>query len=80
MPGSNKKNQYHKEVFAGKGTEVTFYDAPKYVERHGGKAEDWQKVKAIGTIELDGEIFEAEVHWYQCEEIGRVEIKFKGYI
>ena len=72
---------HNKEVFAGKGTRTPIGDIERIVREHKGTHEDWQKVKAIGTLELDGEIFDAEVHWYQNEEIGKKEEwKFKRYV
>ena len=68
---------HHIEVFAGKGTRTPIRDVDRLVRTYGGKAEDWQKVKGIGTIEVNGKSFEAEVHWYQEPNIGKVEWKSK---
>ena len=68
------------EVFAGKGTRKPIRDVERLVKQYGGKAEEWQKVKAIGTIEVNGKSFEAEVHWYQANGLGKEEIKFKRYV
>lgn len=66
------------EVFAGKGTKKPIRDVERLVKTYGGKAEDWQKVKGFGTIVLgNGETEDAELHWYQCFNIGKKEIKAK---
>ncbi len=69
---------HHKEVFAGKGTKIPIREVDRLVEKYGGKAENWQKIKAIGTIEhSNGEIEEIEIHWYEEPQIGRVKLKEK---
>ncbi|MDE6605107.1 MAG: hypothetical protein K2O31_07295 [Clostridia bacterium] len=53
-------------------------EVDRLVEKYGGKAENWQKIKAIGTIEhSNGEIEEIEIHWYEEPQIGRVKLKEK---
>lgn len=59
------------EVFAGKGVRSEYRNAKKYAQDIGGKAEDWQHVKAIGIIDFNGEPRKAEIHWSQCEGYGR---------
>lgn len=68
---------HHIEVFAGKGTRTPIRDVERLVSTYGGKAEDWQKVKGIGTIEVNGKSFEAEIHWYQEPTVGKKELKSK---
>ncbi|MBQ7478988.1 MAG: hypothetical protein IJT01_08865 [Selenomonadaceae bacterium] len=41
--------------------------------------EDWMKVRGTATVENNGETCEAEVHWYQCKDIGKVEFKAKRW-
>ena len=65
------------KVFAGKGTSVRIRDAEDLEEYYGIAASEWQKVKGIANVEYDGEIHRAELHWYQADEIGRVEAKLK---
>lgn len=68
------------EVFAGKGTNTIYRNANKYVKKYGGNAEDWQHVKGIGWLEtFDGEI-KAEVHWSQCENIGKFDFFVKRWL
>lgn len=65
------------EVFAGKGVRTPFRKAEKYAKRYGGTPDDWQHVKGFGIIETeDGEI-PVEVHWVQCEGIGKHEFFIK---
>ena len=71
---------HHIEVFAGKGTKTPIRDVDRLVRKYGGKAEAWQKVKGIGTIAHNREEGTAEIHWYQSEEEGKQELKFKRYI
>lgn len=41
-------------------------------------AKDWQKVRGRGTVLIE-ELGEQsrEIHWYQCKNIGKVELKIK---
>lgn len=39
---------------------------------------NWRKVKGIAIVRIEsGEIFAAEIHWYEAHGIGRKEIKIK---
>lgn len=68
------------EVFAGKGTHTTYRNADRYAEKYGGNAEDWQHVKGVGRLETsDGDI-KAEVHWSQCEKIGKFDFFVKRWL
>lgn len=42
-----------------------------------GKAENWQKVKAIGTIVYENEEEKVELHWYEEPSVGKNELKVK---
>lgn len=69
---------HHKEVFAGKGTKTPIREVNALVKKYGGKREEWQKVKAFGTIvHKDGKTEEIEVHWYEEPSVGRVKLKEK---
>lgn len=47
------------------------------VEKHGGTR--WRKMKGEALIrDSRGNIYEAEVHWYEAHGIGRVDWKIKG--
>lgn len=41
----------------------------------------WKKVKGIATVRLeDGFVIKAELHWYECHGIGKMEMKIKRFI
>ena len=43
-----------------------------------GNSQKWQKVKAKSQILFEnGEIIDAEVHWYEEPTVGKVEFKLK---
>jgi hypothetical protein len=88
-PFSMKDHKYHLK----EGTYITnittiaegekIRDVKRLIREHplqNGKltnADDWYKVKGIGTVVNDSQEFTAELHWYQCKEIGKVEWKIK---
>lgn len=67
------------QVFAGKGTRTEFRDAAKYAERYGGSPDAWQHAKGIGMVDFYGEEIMAELHWVQCDGIGRFEFFVKRW-
>lgn len=68
------------EVFAGKGTRSVYEKAYKYVNKHGGKLEDWQHVKGKGWLETPEGDKHAEVHWSQCAGIGKFDFFVKRWL
>ena len=70
------------EVFAGKGvrTGLKYEVKEGLASRYGGKQNDWQHVKGFGVLSCYGENRRAEVHWFQCYGIGRVEFKVKRWL
>ncbi|NVP25498.1 minor capsid protein [Treponema phagedenis] len=45
------------------------------------KAKDWYKVRGTAIlVNEDGDEYRAEIHWYQCKNIGKVELKRKRII
>jgi hypothetical protein len=41
----------------------------------------WRKLKGNATVRLtDGEVWRAELHWYEAHGIGRVEMKIKRFL
>lgn len=70
----------NKEVFAGKGTRNIYRKATEYSKKYGGKTEDWMHVKGIGHIETDDGDREAEIHWSECETVGKVELFVKRWL
>ena len=43
------------------------------------KIEDWNKVRGTALITNGVEERIKEIHWYQCENVGRVEFKEKNW-
>ena len=42
----------------------------------GGKR--WRKLKGVADVKFpDGQTRRAEVHWYECHDVGRVKMKVK---
>lgn len=68
------------ETFAGKGVKTPYRKAEKYAEMYGGNPEDWQHTKATGIIDYYGEHRKAEVHFSQCEGIGKVDFFIKEWL
>lgn len=69
-----------KEVFAGKGSNKKYEKAWKYASRYGGRQEDWQHVKAKGVVSTSDGDRKAEIHWSQCENIGKREMFIKKWL
>lgn len=68
------------EVFAGKGSKTTYRKAYKFAEKYGGKTEDWQHVKAKGLLATQEGDRAAEIHWSQCEGIGKYDFFVKRWL
>ncbi len=68
------------EVFAGKGSKSEYRNAYKYADKYGGKAEDWQHVKGIGQLSAADGDRKAEVHWSQCEGVGKHDFFVKRWL
>lgn len=68
------------EVFAGKGTRTEFRDAIKYSQRYGGELSDWQHAKGVGIVNTPGGGTKAELHWIQCEGVGKKEMFVKEWL
>lgn len=68
------------QVFAGKGTRVVFRNAQKYAEKYGGIASDWQHVKGFADLNTKDGIQRAEIHWVQCQGIGKKEFFVKRWL
>lgn len=57
-------------IAAGRGIR----DVNRLVRRYGGRVRNWMK-KSSPIIEIQQR--RAEVHWYECRGVGRVEQKIK---
>ena len=54
----------------------------KYKRPNGSttNATDWTKRKGIGTVVgKDGKERQAELHWYECQGMGKMEFKVKKW-
>lgn len=69
-------------VFAGKDGVKPLKDEVKegLANKYGGKPENWQHAKGIGTIDYYGESVKAEVHWFQEETAGKHRFKVKEWL
>lgn len=68
------------KVIAGKGRDRQIDEIDNLLMRFGGDPLEWQKKKGIGFVDMDGESYEAEVHWYEEPSVGRVKFKVKWLI
>jgi hypothetical protein len=73
-----------KKVFAGSGSdpEKVLRVAKRLSDEYGGNPEDWSHVSGEGWIfdpDDNGRIRRAEVHWMECQDVGRVEFYFKRW-
>lgn len=72
-------------VIAGKGVRRDIDDIKRLVREHKKEngeetsPKDWQKVTGIAIIDV-GKGEKAEVHWYQCKDVGKVEFKIKRWL
>ena len=69
------------KVFAGKGGVKPLNPevAEGLAEQLGGKPENWQHCKGVGTIDFYGEDRDAEVHWFQEESAGKHKFRIKEW-
>ena len=67
-------------IFAGKGTKTPYRKAADFATCYGSQASDWQHVKGVGHIAASDGDRMAEVHWSQCEGIGRKEFFIKKWL
>lgn len=66
------------QVIAGKGRNREIDVVPSLLLKYPGSLEaEWQKAKGVGYVDYYGEIYKAELHWYQEPSVGRVEWKVK---
>lgn len=68
-------------VFAGKGgvKKLRPEVALGLSEQIGGKPSEWQHCKGVGTLDCDGEEYEAEVHWFQEPSVGKHKFLIKKW-
>lgn len=72
-------------VIAGKGVRRDIDDINRLVNSYkkgngeSTSSKDWQKVVGTAIIDIENGK-KAEVHWYQCKDIGKVEFKIKRWL
>ena len=62
-----------KAIFVGKGSKTPYEKAEDFANKYGGDPKDWMHVKGYGTIDTEDGDIDAEIHWSECEGIGKVE-------
>ena len=67
------------EVFAGGRSKTPYRNAYKYA-KIGGRAEDWEHVKAVAWLNTEEGPRRAEVHWSQCEGVGKHDFFIKEWL
>jgi hypothetical protein len=69
-------------TFAGAGTKVPLNDgvADGLSNAYGGKPEDWQHRKGVATIDDNGELAKAEIHWFQNKAVGKRKTMLKRWL
>ena len=45
--------------------------------QNGGHPLEWTKEKGFGYVDVDGESYYVELHWYQEPSVGKVDFKIK---
>ena len=65
------------EVIAGQGRNRQIEMVDSLVDKYGGDRAKWKKCKGQGYVDLDGESYLVELHWYEEPSTGRVEFKIK---
>ena len=68
------------EVFAGKGTRTVFRKAEEAAQKFGGNAKDWQHVKGFGVLDTPDGDRNVEVHWIQCQGVGKHDFFIKRWL
>lgn len=61
-----------KDCFAKMGA---IRDINRLKRTYGGT--NWKKCKGFCLVKINNEVYEAEIHWYECHGIGAVEYKIK---
>ena len=67
-------------VFAGKSVATPYRNAAEFARVYGGEPENWQHVKGVGSVDFYGESRKAELHWSQCEGVGKFEFFIKEWL
>ena len=64
--------------FAGKGSDKPLVKAGTIAKQHGGKPQDWSHKCGFSTVVwTDGKDRDAEIHWFENDNVGQVGFKVK---
>lgn len=66
-------------VFAGKGSRKKLRVSKYLSEQYGGEEEDWQHTRGRGFVDYKDKSREADLHWFNNDEIGTVGMKVKRW-
>ena len=67
------------EVFAGKGSKNVLRVREHLKNNYGGNADDWQHTKGHAFVDTPNGPKKANVHWFEEETVGVVEMFVKGW-
>lgn len=67
------------EVFVGKGSTHTLRVREHLKNNYGGNADDWQHTKGHAYVDTPNGPKKANVHWFEEETVGVVEMYVKGW-
>ncbi|MCC8014661.1 MAG: hypothetical protein LIO87_05650 [Eubacterium sp.] len=64
--------------FAGPGKKNPVRKEAKLIKRYGGTVGKWKHTRGEATVyNKDGSTSKAELHWFECKGVGRVELRVK---
>lgn len=66
-------------TIAGKGTETRIKVEERLCEKYGGKRGEWEKRRGNGYVDDLGMKRPCELHWFEEESVGRVDMKVKRF-
>lgn len=67
-------------TFAGQGTKKELKVAPFLEQQYKISAKEWRHTRGDGYVVCDdGKTRHAELHWFECDQIGRIGMKVKRY-
>ena len=67
-------------AFAGKGTNKELRVAKYLEQQYGVNRDEWKHSRGDGYVVCDdGKTRHAELHWFECKDIGRIKMKVKRY-
>lgn len=68
----------NKEVIAGQGKPSQHIrEIGRLLQDYGGNYSKWSKMKGNGIVDIGGEDYNVEIHWYEEPNVGKVEMRVK---